>query len=219
MFSTGGGLQVLWIVALQTTYKRPTQHGGQIGVFTICLLSPPPTRISENVDVRRPVCQTKVAFGRSMLFYRFVMDGPTFQCPLPCHRLKRSGIPCSRHGNSLWIYGGLKGGSCHAMQDFVPPVVRRNAQSFNGRRMIQHLPYFFFKRHAAYQIVYPLLERQFIIPKRKVGGVDLCMGSKRCKHAEGEKCFFGHLLFILKKQRSQLVQATSPGKELMGSVL
>ena len=48
----------------------------------------------------------------------------------------------------------------HAMQRFIPPVVRGNAQPRNGRRDILHLAHFFFQRHAAHEIFRARFGRQ-----------------------------------------------------------
>src|SRR5689334_6537478 len=50
-------------------------------------------------------------------------------------------------------------GAADTVEALVPPIVSGDAEPVDGRRIVHHLPDFFFERHAGDQVVYPLLER------------------------------------------------------------
>src|ERR1039457_7510944 len=70
-------LQILRIVALNASREPPSETSREVWVFTECLLSAPPSRVSKDIDVRRPkrqACESTV-IPRKL---RFVILRPTF---------------------------------------------------------------------------------------------------------------------------------------------
>ena len=57
----GVGLEILVIVALHTEDGLKAQHRGQIRVLTVGLLAAAPPRVTEDVDIRTPEAQFRVA--------------------------------------------------------------------------------------------------------------------------------------------------------------
>ena len=51
MFGAGGHFHILFIFALHTLDKADAETACQIRVFTICLMSAPPPRVTENIDI------------------------------------------------------------------------------------------------------------------------------------------------------------------------
>ena len=60
-------------ISLQAFYKRHTKTACQIRILSICLMTAPPARIAENVDIRRPEGQSlvniTVVFGRAGIVF------------------------------------------------------------------------------------------------------------------------------------------------------
>ena len=57
-------LQVMGIVPLHARNERDAHAAGEIGIFSVGFLAASPTRIPEDVDVRRPVRQSCGAAGK-----------------------------------------------------------------------------------------------------------------------------------------------------------
>ena len=54
MFGAGGRFHILGIIALQAVHEGRSHLAGQVRIFSPRLLAASPTRIAENIDVRRP---------------------------------------------------------------------------------------------------------------------------------------------------------------------
>ena len=55
VLGTGPQLTILGIFrALQASYNLGAHHAGQIGILTISLLPPAPTRVTKDIDIRCP---------------------------------------------------------------------------------------------------------------------------------------------------------------------
>ena len=74
-------------------------------------------------------------------------------------------IPGGRHADHLWKLRRVAGKG-DAMQPFVPPIVLRNAQSRDGRRMVAHLLHLLFERQPSNQIVDAPVNRNCRVHKR-----------------------------------------------------
>ena len=134
-------------LSLQAVYKRAAQRCGQVWVFAVGFVSAAPAWIPENVDVRRPhgqpVIDIPVSFCRQgvILCSRFGGDriGDLFQ---------QSVIEHGRHANGLWE-ACCRAAAGQPVQRFIPPVVCRDPEPLNGRRVKTQLPCPLFHRHAA----------------------------------------------------------------------
>ncbi len=54
MLGTGGGLQIAWIVALETAHEGRAHLARQVGIFAPGFLPSPPARIPKKIDIRAP---------------------------------------------------------------------------------------------------------------------------------------------------------------------
>ena len=148
MLGAGGGLQSL-SVALESADEGCAQPGGEVRVLAVGLVSAPPAGVPEDVDVGRPHREPVVDIPVSLRGEGVVLG---------------SGLGGDRGGNGLQQlvvkHGGhadglreARGGAAagQAVEGFVPPVVGRNAEPFNGRRVEAELPGHFFHRHAVHQ--------------------------------------------------------------------
>ena len=61
VLGTGVGLEILVVVTLHAQNSLHTKHGIQIGVLTAGLLTSTPTRVTEDVHVRAPEGQLRIA--------------------------------------------------------------------------------------------------------------------------------------------------------------
>src|SRR5699024_490390 len=61
----GYDLPVLRVVALQAAHEGDAHARGQVRVFAVCLLPAAPARVSEDVYVRRPECETLITLALS----------------------------------------------------------------------------------------------------------------------------------------------------------
>ena len=120
-------------VTLQALDVRHAEPRREVRVFAVRLLPSAPARVTEQVDIRRPereaLINIAVAVLRSFVILRAGLrrnDIADFSDHL---RVKHA-----RHSNGLRKHR-RRAGARHAVQRFVPPVVRRNAQPFNGRRI------------------------------------------------------------------------------------
>ena len=74
--------------------------------------------------------------------------------------------------------------SGYAVQGFVPPVVGRDAQPFNGCAPVGHQRGFFFQRQARYQVRRPFLRAQLRVG---IGLGPKIMRKKDSKAKKGKK--------------------------------
>ncbi|OPZ12373.1 MAG: hypothetical protein BWZ06_01534 [Bacteroidetes bacterium ADurb.BinA261] len=150
MFRRSHQLQVFRIVALQTFDEWNSHFGSQEGIFAIRFHASSPTRIAKNVDVgcpeRQPLINFPLAFRRVIVMFgsRFVGN----RCGDIEHFV---GIPHGSHPDCL-RKDGCQSRTCHAMQAFVPPVVSRNSQSLDCRRIVEHQTHLFFQCQTRKQI-------------------------------------------------------------------
>ena len=144
MLGTGGSFQCI-TAALQPAYKSFSKAGGQIWVFTVGLVPASPPGIAENIDVRRPHCQAVIYVPVS-----FCQEGIIF-----CPRFCGNGV-CNLLQKFIVKHGGHPNGlrkACRSsaaskpVQRFIPPVVFRDAQPFDGRRVKPQLASLFLDGH------------------------------------------------------------------------
>ena len=71
-------LEIVRVVAFQTTNHRHTHLSCQVRVFSIGLLSASPTWVTEDVDVGRPVGQATVLGHSLSALQRLIEEGTAF---------------------------------------------------------------------------------------------------------------------------------------------
>jgi hypothetical protein len=150
-------LEVLWIRALQTFDELHAESSREIWVFAIGLLTATPARIPEDVDVGRPegqaVVDIVVAVAQCFIVLRTRFGGDGVADPM-----KQRCVPGRGHADGLRKHGGVSGAG-HAVKSFIPVVVCRNMQPWNGGSGASHLAYLFFQRQPRDKIVRARLGR------------------------------------------------------------
>ena len=133
------------IIPLKAFNKCATHHAGQIGVFAVSLMSAPPARVSEDIDIRAPVGQPLIDTGRTKLFITVV-----FCACLGRNRVSNTpqqiGVKRRRHPDCLWE-NSRRPGTGDAVQSLIPPVISGDMQLLDCRCVIPQLADFFVKRH------------------------------------------------------------------------
>ena len=170
VFGARHGFQIERVGTLETAHHGRTHFGREIGVFAVSFLSASPARVAEYVDVGCPVGESAVlrdAFsgGKSLVEQRAAFGGGYV-----AHALQPLRIECRRHGNRLRENGDFLGRARHAVERLIPPVVSRNAEMGNRRRVMLHKIDLFFKREPGKQVGYTLLNRKVGIAERFLCG-------------------------------------------------
>ena len=150
MLAARGGLQV-FPVSLKPLNKPDAQPAGQVGILAVGFVSPAPSWIPENVDIRAPYGQPLVDVPVPVGALPVVFC-PGFLGNGLCDFLLHFFIEHRSHADRLRKHR-RRSRPGHAMQHFVPPVVSRNAQPGNRRRVISQLACLFFDRHPADQFL------------------------------------------------------------------
>ena len=126
--------KVIILVALQAFHIGHAQAGGEIRILSIGLMSSSPSGIPENIYVRRPE-------GKPFINIPVIMPGIfiIFGSSFRCHRIpdcfQQFVVKGCRHGDCL-REAGCHTGSCHPVKSLVPPVIGRDSQSGDCRRII-----------------------------------------------------------------------------------
>src|SRR5580765_2414152 len=151
VFRRGDDTRMQGIGPLQTVDEVQAKLTGEERIFAVSLLAAAPPRVAEDIDVRRPNCESEintvdvVPDGFVVLRARFGGDDLT-------HGLQQRGIPRCRHADGLREERGVTGAR-YAVQAFVPVVVSRHVESGNGRCSIDALRPLLFERHARDEVV------------------------------------------------------------------
>ena len=143
-------LEIFVIVTLHTQYGLYTQYGIQVGVFSASFLTASPTGITEDVYVRTPESQLRIARvinnSHGYVEYIMVRTVPIGSCFVRYGReyiVNQLLIESSCHTDRLRIYGISI--LAYTMTSFAPPVVRRNAETVYRYGFIHHQSHFFFR--------------------------------------------------------------------------
>jgi hypothetical protein len=158
VFHGRDGLEVLRVVALQPADELDRQLTRQKRIFAVRLLSASPAGIPEDVDVRRPEREALIS-AEAPVPHVLVMLGARLVGDDGRHAEDEAVVPRGREADGLREHG-REPGAGDAVQRLVPPIVRRNAESFDRRRDVLHLLDFFLQREARYEIGGALLERE-----------------------------------------------------------
>src|SRR5215469_5933777 len=128
---------ILRIVSLQPGHKRHAHAPGEKWILTVCLLSTPPARIAEDVDVRRPEIEALPDVATACAYCLLVL-GASLDTNHHRHFVDRGNIECCGQADRLWKYRGDSGAG-DAVQSFTPPVVLRNVEPWNRTRLVYEL--------------------------------------------------------------------------------
>ena len=139
MFCTSRSLQVFRIVTLQSFDDSRSHHPCQIRVFSICLLSPSPAGIPENIDIRCPKSQPFILLAYLTLTDCLVVNRTGFIGSNLSHPFQCRSIESRSHADRLRKNGHLIPRSSYPMQALVPPVVSRDSQTFDSHGRMLHL--------------------------------------------------------------------------------
>ena len=171
VLGTSVGLEVLVVVALHTQNSLHTQHSVQIRVFTTSFLTTSPTRIAEDVHVRTPERQLRVAWIVShthwhieQLWIVVVGTVPVGTCLVRnggehfVHLLRVEG---SRHTDRLRIDGVVA--LTHTVTSLTPPVVGRNAQTIHRDGLVHHQTHLLLWRKQGNEVLHTLSVRKISV--------------------------------------------------------
>ena len=145
VLAAGRHLQVHGVVALHALHVGRSHGAREERVFTVGFHAASPSRVAEDVDVRAPEGQSCVASVVSVAarhdILRAAFGGNGIADAFHQCRIERGseadGLRKDR-GPAV---------SAHAVQSFVPPVVRLYAEPWDARRLVHHLRNFLFERH------------------------------------------------------------------------
>ena len=154
MFRCRNGEVVLGVVALQSGNVGNSHAAGEEWILAVGLLSAAPARITENVQIGRPEIQASHDAGVSFACILHVLDA-SLNANLRRHGVNSRCIERRGKPDRLGIFGYAL--VDHSVEGFAPPLVRRNLEPRNGRRVVLHLRSFLRKRHSVHQVRGPLL--------------------------------------------------------------
>ena len=164
---------VLGVIALQSSYVGNSHAACEERVFAVSLLSAAPARITENVEIGRPEIQASHNADVPLARVLDVLDA-ALNANLRCHGMNSRCIERRRKPDRLRIFSNSLVDD--PVKGFAPPLVRRNLQPRDGRRVILHLRSFLRERHTANQIGGALLGRELGIQVgRIIGFLRKCM--------------------------------------------
>ena len=131
MFRAGKQFAVaVGAVALQTAHHGQSHASGEIGVFTIGLLSASPSRVAEDIDVGSPERQSLIAFHHpratgGVVFGTCLIAGGVE------HLEEQVVVERCRHADGGREYGGETVAG-YTMEGLTPPVKLWDAEMWDG---------------------------------------------------------------------------------------
>ena len=150
VLGAGGGFERLPF-SLKASHEGDAQTGGQIRVFSVGFVPASPAGIAEDVHVgrphRQPVVDIPVPLGREG-----VVLGSGLRCDRRGDLLQQLLVEHGRHADRLREARG-RAGAGQPVQGFVPPVVSRDAQALDRRRVKAELRGHLLDRHAADELL------------------------------------------------------------------
>ena len=141
--------QVLTVIAhsLQAAHHSQPHPARQVRVFAVGLLSPPPARVAEDVDVGSPERQALIALDVASRLGLLGL-GPSLVADSRVHPVQQGIVPRGSHRHRDGEHGG-NAVAPYSVQGLVPPLERRDAQSRNSRRCVHHQQGFLFQGQSA----------------------------------------------------------------------
>ena len=177
----GDGQIVVGVVALQAGDIGNAHAAGQERIFAVCLLPTAPAWIPEDIQVGRPEIEPAHDSNVALACILHVLDA-AFNANLSRHGVNTRRIEGGGKADGLWILGNAL--VDHAMQRLAPPLVCRDLQPLNLRRIVLHLRGFFRQSHAMHQVGGAFLGRQFRI---QVGRIGRILGGSRLGQCTGQQ--------------------------------
>ena len=142
VFGSSHCFQVFGIIALESFNELNCHTAGEEGVLAIGFLPASPARITEDVDVGRPECQSGI-YAPYIIAEEVMVFGPCFIGDGRGHPEHQVFIKGGGQPYGLRKYRGFSG-PCHTVQAFIPPVVGRYSQTRNGFTVVEELGDFLF---------------------------------------------------------------------------
>ena len=181
------GLAVQRDRLLHTQHGLYTQHRIQVRILTTCLLTTTPTRIAEDIDVRTPERQFRIAWivGHAhryieqlwVVVVSTVPVGTSLIRNLREYVVHQFFAKCSGQANRLGVDGITS--LTNTMTGLTPPVVRRNAETVYRYRLVHHQTHLLFRGQHSQQALYTFSTRQLgVLP----GILCLSIHTDACKH-------------------------------------
>ena len=123
---------------LQALYNLHTHDAGQVWVLTIGLLSPAPTRVAKNINIRSPDRKAVELLVLTLL----VIHAVVILCAEFCTRniealIKQIRIERCRHCHRFWEHCHITHVGC-AMQSLAPPEEFLYSQARDSRTLVEH---------------------------------------------------------------------------------
>jgi len=156
MFGSGNRFEVARVVTLKAGDETGTKTSGEERIFAVGFLAASPTRIAEDVDVRRPEGQTVVASG-IVVEDGVVVFAAGFGGDYVSDAVEEVGVPCGGEADGL-REDSSRAGASDAVKTFVPPVIGGNVEARDGGGDVLHLRDFFFEGEAGDEIVNALID-------------------------------------------------------------
>ena len=137
VLGAGRGFQIFIVITLNPLNKSATENRRQIRILTVGFVPPAPSRISENIYIRRPERETFI--NTVILIFLALVEF--------CPRLGWNNIGTDSYGVLIkgWRHAyclrkyGCNTCSCNAVQALVPPVILLDVESVNSLCRITHL--------------------------------------------------------------------------------
>ena len=121
-------------ITLKSFYKSYSKLFGQIRIFPVSFMASAPSRITENIYIGGPECQSFINI--SVFFTGIcIVFCTSFCCYNICHFSYAISVKCGSHANCLRKYSCL---SCpgYPVKSFIPPIISRDTKSLYSRRII-----------------------------------------------------------------------------------
>ena len=137
------------LLLLQPFHKPHAHPGGQIRVLPIGLLPPAPAGVPENIHIGRPESKPLIDIPVSCFFLRVILRPgllPDDFRHFPVQILVKGG----GNADCLRKYRG-RPSPCNAVQRLIPPVIGRDSQPLDCRRIVKSLAYLFLQCHLCHQ--------------------------------------------------------------------
>ena len=178
------------LCTLQTSYHSQAHLGGEIRILTIGFLATPPSRVTEDIDVRCPKRQALILSDAPVLSGNVVLGTRLITGSRECTFHQRI-IPSSSQSHRDRI-DCRRTISSDAVQSLVPPVEGRNAQTLNGWRRMLHQLCLLLQRKASQQVFGPRLRREIRVFVRLGKHAE-----HRCATTNQNKQVFLHIFNII----------------------
>ena len=186
VFTASSSFQIDGIITLYSLYESRSHRTRKIWVFTVCLHSPTPTWIPEDVYVRTPKCQARITCVILVLSRNDVL-GTSFRCNGVSYLFHQVGVKCSSHTNRL-RKDRCPTASCHPMKSLVPPIVWFYSQPTDTWGFVHHLREFLFQRHLFDDVCCLLLK----LAQGFLGRCRYCCS----QHSQKNKSFHNYSVYI-----------------------